>query len=55
MSAGVKGRADLHTVVGSSGLFRSAGLDTNEIFLYRFDRPGNDASHGGFIPRWLQR
>jgi plastocyanin len=30
-----------HTVVSDSGLFRSGGLDTNETFSYRFDKPGS--------------
>ena len=29
-----------HTVVSEGGLFRSAGLDTNESFSFRFDKPG---------------
>jgi plastocyanin len=29
-----------HTVVSESGLFRSAALDTNESFSFRFDKPG---------------
>jgi plastocyanin len=29
-----------HTVVSDSGLFRSAALDTNESFSFRFDKPG---------------
>ncbi len=29
-----------HTVVSASGLFRSAALDTNESFSFRFDNPG---------------
>lgn len=29
-----------HTVVSSAGLFRSGGLDTNESYSYRFDKPG---------------
>jgi plastocyanin len=29
-----------HTVVSESGLFRSAALDTNESFSFRFDQPG---------------
>jgi len=29
-----------HTVVSDSGLFRSSGLDTNESFSYKFDKPG---------------
>ncbi len=30
-----------HTVVSDTGLFRSGGLDTNETFSYRFDKPGS--------------
>jgi len=29
-----------HTIVSVTGLFRSAALDTNESFSYKFDRPG---------------
>jgi plastocyanin len=29
-----------HTVVSDSGLFRSAAMDTNESFSFRFDKPG---------------
>ena len=29
-----------HTVVSVSGLFRSAALDTNESFSFRFEKPG---------------
>lgn len=29
-----------HTVVSDTGLFRSSGLDTNESFSYKFDKPG---------------
>jgi len=29
-----------HTVVSDTGLFRSAALDTNESFSFKFDKPG---------------
>ena len=29
-----------HTVVSIDGLFRSAALDSNESFTFKFDRPG---------------
>lgn len=29
-----------HTVVSNTGLFRSAAVDTNEAFSFRFDKPG---------------
>ncbi|ALP65731.1 hypothetical protein AN416_24650 [Paraburkholderia caribensis] len=29
-----------HTVVSDSGLFRSAALDQNETYQFRFDKPG---------------
>ena len=29
-----------HTVVSEAGLFRSAALDTNESYSFRFDKPG---------------
>lgn len=30
-----------HTVVSLTGLFRSAALDTNDTFSFRFDKPGS--------------
>ncbi len=29
-----------HTVISDSGLFRSAALDTNDKFTFRFEQPG---------------
>lgn len=29
-----------HTVASDAGLFRSGGLDTNETFSFKFDKPG---------------
>jgi plastocyanin len=29
-----------HTVVSDAGLFRSAAMDTNESFSFKFDKPG---------------
>jgi len=29
-----------HTIVSDTGLFRSAAIDTNESFSFRFDKPG---------------
>jgi len=29
-----------HTVVSDAGLFRSGGLDENESFTFKFDKPG---------------
>ena len=29
-----------HTVVSDSGLFRSGGLDQNDSFTFKFDKPG---------------
>jgi plastocyanin len=29
-----------HTVVGTSGTFKSGGLDTNDSFTYKFTEPG---------------
>ena len=29
-----------HTVISDAGEFRSAGLDTNDTFSHRFDKPG---------------
>jgi plastocyanin len=29
-----------HTVVSDTGMFRSGGIDTNETFSFKFDKPG---------------
>jgi plastocyanin len=29
-----------HTVVGDAGVFRSGGLEQNESFTFKFDKPG---------------
>lgn len=29
-----------HTVASDTGLFRSGALDTNDTFVFRFDKPG---------------
>jgi len=29
-----------HTVVSDTGTFKSGGMDTNESFSYKFDKPG---------------
>jgi plastocyanin len=29
-----------HTIVSETGLFRSGGVDTNETFVYTFEKPG---------------
>ena len=29
-----------HSVVSDTGLFKSGGMDTNESFSFKFDRPG---------------
>ena len=29
-----------HTVVSDAGVFKSGGMDTNESFSYKFDKPG---------------
>jgi plastocyanin len=31
---------EAHTVVSNTGLFRSAAMDTNESFSFKFDQPG---------------
>jgi plastocyanin len=31
---------DVHSVVSDTGMFKSGGLDTDEKFSYRFDKPG---------------
>lgn len=42
-----------HTVVSEGGLFRSAALDTNESFSFRFDRPGTYRYMCTIHPRML--
>jgi len=42
-----------HTVVSDTGLFRSGGLDTNESFSYRFDKPGTYQIHCTIHPRMV--
>ena len=32
--------AEPHTVVSDSGMFRSGGLDQNDSFAFKFDKPG---------------
>jgi plastocyanin len=34
------GDGEPHTVVSDSGLFRSAALDTNDSYSFKFDKPG---------------
>jgi plastocyanin len=29
-----------HTVTSDTGLFRSGALDTNDTFVFKFDKPG---------------
>jgi plastocyanin len=29
-----------HTVISDAGLFRSGGMDTDETFSFKFDKPG---------------
>ena len=29
-----------HTVVSDTGMFKSGGMDTNDSFSYKFDKPG---------------
>ena len=42
-----------HTVVSDSGMFRSAALDTNESFSFRFDKPGTYRYACSIHPRML--
>jgi plastocyanin len=42
-----------HTVVSESGLFRSAALDTNESFSYRFEKPGTYRYSCSIHPRMV--
>jgi plastocyanin len=42
-----------HNVVSDAGLFRSSGLDTNESFSYRFDKPGAYQIHCSIHPRMV--
>jgi plastocyanin len=34
---------EIHTITSSQGLFRSPALDADEVFSYRFERPGTYA------------
>jgi hypothetical protein len=49
-----------HTVVSDTGVFKSGGMDTNESFSFKFDKPGtyhfafrvlHSPSHGGHRSR----
>ncbi|MBV8496265.1 MAG: cupredoxin domain-containing protein [Gammaproteobacteria bacterium] len=42
-----------HTVVSDTGLFRSAALDTNESFSFRFDKPGTYRYACSIHPRMI--
>jgi plastocyanin len=42
-----------HTVVSDSGLFRSAAMDTNESFSFRFDKPGTYTYACSIHPRMV--
>jgi plastocyanin len=42
-----------HTVASDTGLFRSGGLDTNESFSYKFDKPGSYHIHCTIHPRMV--
>jgi plastocyanin len=42
-----------HSVVSDAGLFRSGGLDTNESFSYKFERPGSYPIHCSIHPRMV--
>jgi plastocyanin len=42
-----------HTVASDTGLFRSGGLDTNETFSYKFDKPGTYRIYCTIHPRMV--
>jgi plastocyanin len=42
-----------HTVASEAGLFRSGGLDTNESFSYKFDKPGTYRIYCTIHPRMV--
>jgi plastocyanin len=42
-----------HTVASDTGLFRSGGLDTNESFSYKFDKPGTYRIYCTIHPRMV--
>lgn len=42
-----------HNVISDSGLFRSGGVDTNESFSYKFDKPGTYRITCSIHPRML--
>jgi plastocyanin len=42
-----------HTVASDAGLFRSGGLDTNESFSYKFDKPGTYRIYCTIHPRMV--
>jgi len=42
-----------HNVISDAGLFRSSGLDTNESFSYKFDKPGSYQIHCSIHPRMV--
>ena len=42
-----------HTIASETGLFRSGGLDTNESFSYKFDKPGTYRIYCTIHPRMV--
>src|SRR4029077_5555811 len=42
-----------HSVVSDTGLFRSAAVDTNETFSFKFDKPGTYHFTCAFHPRMV--
>ena len=42
-----------HTVASDTGLFRSGGLDTNDSFSYKFDKPGTYRIYCTIHPRMV--
>jgi plastocyanin len=43
-----------HNVVSDTGLFRSGGFDTDEIFSYKFDKPGTYHITCSIHPRMVE-
>ena len=42
-----------HTVVSDTGVFKSGGMDTNESFSYKFDKPGTSHFTCSIHPRMV--
>jgi len=44
---------EAHNIVSDTGLFRSGGIDTNETFSFKFDKPGTYHFRCSMHPRML--